>query len=351
MSEVLILAGGMAAAATFMLSLALCQAVRVGALQLKLVDVPNARSLHSVPVPRLGGVAIVVSVCVALGAMAPFVPVFARSDAVVWLVASVIIAVLGFVDDIRHLPAFVRLLVQVTVAAVAMAVVLRQGEITIAWGLRWHWSSEAAIAVAVVFAVGTTNIFNFMDGMDGLAATQAVTVSLVLGASAASAGQVDITIVALVIAAASSGFFFHNAPPATLFLGDAGSTFLGFSFSVLAFVATTRPSGVPVVVVPIALAPFLLDGTFTIIRRLRRGERIWTAHRSHLYQRAVASGLSHRDVLLVYAAWSATAAGCALLAAQGARPAICAGLTMLAILAAVWLWVRRREHRSSGPSH
>jgi UDP-N-acetylmuramyl pentapeptide phosphotransferase/UDP-N-acetylglucosamine-1-phosphate transferase len=343
---VLLPAFGGLVAASFVLSLFGCVAVKRAALRLRLVDVPNERSLHRAPVPRLGGVAMVVSVWIVLGVGAIFVPILRHGNVVAWLASASAIAVLGFVDDVRPLSALPRLMIQVAAATGLLAFALRGGTIALAAGLRVNAPAALLVCLAVLFVVGTTNIYNFMDGMDGLAATQTVSAGIALGAACVAGGQTDLALVSFVIAAASAGFWVHNAPPATLFLGDAGSTFVGFSFSALGLMAAARPSPVPLGVVPVALAPFLLDGTFTMIRRLRAGERVWQPHRTHLYQRAVGAGLTHRDVLVVYAGWSATAAAAAVWVAQGGATRTCvAGLAMVGSLVLVWRWVVRLEQR------
>ncbi|MGH7295758.1 MAG: glycosyltransferase family 4 protein [Polyangiaceae bacterium] len=348
-----LLASGALCATAFFLSLAGCVVVQRVARRLQLVDLPNQRSLHQVPVPRLGGVAIVSSVgaVLALGARLGPVAVLGGADLRAWLAGAAAIAVLGFVDDVRPLPAVARLVVQVGVTTVVLGAVLGGGELGVAAGLRLPLARSWVLPCAVLFVVGTTNIYNFMDGMDGLAATQTMSAGVALAAASAASGQVDVALVALVIAAACAGFFVHNAPPATIFLGDAGSTSLGFTFGTLAFVAAARPSPVPIGVVPVALAPFLLDGAFTILRRVRRGERVWQAHRSHLYQRAVASGLTHRNVLVVYAAWCAVSTTAALQVARSdATATLVAVLAALLPLGLTWKWVVRRERARPTPS-
>ena len=267
-----------------------------------------------------------------------------RSDTLAWLAGASAVAILGFIDDVRPLPAAPRLVLQLALASLVAAVAFRSGELCLADGLRIHVDRSWVVPLAVLFVVGTTNIYNFMDGMDGLAATQTMSAGLALGAAGAAAGQLDVALISLALAAAAAGFFVHNSPPASIFLGDAGSTFIGFTFSTLAIVAASRPSPVPIGVVPVALAPFLLDGTFTILRRLTRGERIWQAHRTHLYQRAVAAGGTHRRVLVVYAAWCALSAAGALLVLR------CEGTMALVVSAAavvplilVWAWTTRLE--------
>jgi Fuc2NAc and GlcNAc transferase len=343
---------GAAVAASFGLSLVGCFVVKDVARRLRLVDVPNERSLHQVPVPRLGGVAIVLSVGIVLAATNRVFPVLEQRDVVAWLVGASVLAVLGFLDDVWHLPTLLRLLTQFAVATGVLHEVLQAGSFELAAGLRVQVAEGVALAPAVIFVVATTNIFNFMDGMDGLAATQTLAAGIALAAGAAFAGQSDLTLIGLVLAAAAGGFFVHNAPRASLFLGDAGSTALGFSFGTLAILASTRPSPVPLGVVLIALAPFLLDGTFTILRRLRHGERIWRAHRTHLYQRAVATGLTHRDVLKVYVLWSAVATlGAVFAVGCGLAGTLAIGLGMAIALGMVWRWVVGLEAGAVGTSH
>jgi UDP-N-acetylmuramyl pentapeptide phosphotransferase/UDP-N-acetylglucosamine-1-phosphate transferase len=201
----------------------------------------------------------------------------------------------------------------------------------------------------VVFLVGVLNIYNFLDGMDGLAGSQAATAGVALFVAFDLRGQDDLALIAIGVAASSAGFLSHNYPPARIFLGDAGSTFLGFTFGALAILGSVRAEGAPFAACPLALAPFLLDGTFTIIRRALRREPIWKAHRTHLYQRAVATGLDHRDVLLRYLVWMAAAGATAILATANTGGLVLGALTasMLACLVGVWVWVARRERRAA----
>jgi UDP-N-acetylmuramyl pentapeptide phosphotransferase/UDP-N-acetylglucosamine-1-phosphate transferase len=220
-------------------------------------------------------------------------------------------------------------------------------QIVLAEGVTLSLPVWATTAVWVVWIVGVLNIYNFMDGMDGLAGAQAIGAGLALAVGLAAHGHHDLALLSGLLAMASAGFFVHNVGPARIFMGDAGSTMIGFTFAALALSAHARPDPLPLPVVPLALAPFLLDGTFTILRRASRGEAIWKAHRSHLYQRAVTSGQSHRDVLGPYVAWVGAAAIAAVLGAR-ARGALMLALaaTMLTGLLITWLWVRKIEART-----
>lgn len=340
---------GAVVAATFGLTTLLCIAILRLALKRNLVDVPNERSLHTVAVPRLGGVAIVLAVwlataaCIAIGLASGF-------DILVALAGASAMALLGLVDDLRPLPALPRLAVQSVVAAGTAGIVLRDRSVTFSAGLVIHAPPVVTVLLATLLIVATTNIFNFMDGMDGLSATQTVCAGVALGVAAAAAGHRDICVFALLMAAGGAGFFIHNAPPAAIFLGDAGSTFLGFWFATAALVSASRPTALPLTVLLTALAPFLLDGTFTLVRRMARGERVWRAHRTHLYQRAVGSGLPQRLVLVAYCVWSSVAAAEALLLVGRDGPSsLLIESLALAGLPVVWRWVVLNENRFRRP--
>ena len=146
---------------------------------------------------------------------------------------------------------------------------------------------------------------------------------------------------ALALGASTAGFLAHNFPAARIFMGDAGSTFIGMSFAALAVIGMHHE--VPLTESALVLAPFLLDGTFTIFRRALRREKVWKAHRSHLYQRAVQTGLAHREVLLVYIAWLVVAAAAAVVAPLGAAALVLGWAAAVLGLLLVWRWVVRRE--------
>ena len=238
----------------------------------RFADHPNERSLHSRAIPRLGGIGVMVAAIPML--------MLAGSGALALIAAcALFLALVSLADDARSLPIEVRLPAHAVAALVA---VLAVGDPA------WGW----VFAIGAVFAiVWMTNLFNFMDGSDGLAGGMALVGFGTLALAASDAGLVPLALGCAAIAAASAGFLPHNLPPARVFLGDAGSVPLGFLAAALGAMGIARGAWAwwfPVLV----FSPFIVDATVTILRRLLRGERIWIAHRTHAYQRLVLAGWS-----------------------------------------------------------
>jgi UDP-N-acetylmuramyl pentapeptide phosphotransferase/UDP-N-acetylglucosamine-1-phosphate transferase len=246
--------------------------------------------------------------------------------------ASLGVAAVSALDDLRPLASEVRLTVQVLCAMVA---VMSIGSPPV--GL----SPLAAAALGVVWVVGLTNAYNFMDGIDGIAGAQAVVGGGAVAAAAAVADLRSELVTGVAIAAASGGFLLYNWSPARVFMGDVGSAFLGFVFAVLALLI--GQTSVPLALVVVAsLWPFLFDTSLTLVRRAARRENLLVAHRSHLYQRLVIAGWSHAQVTVLYAAAALTGAAAALTWATSRAPG---SALLLVPLMAVTLWgiVARRE--------
>ena len=282
-----------------LLTLALAGGLRRYALTRQLLDVPNERSSHVVPTPRGGGLAFVV-------VFQASVPLLALAGLVEWrlgwalLGAGAIVALLGIADDHRHIPARWRLLGHFIAAF---------------WAIRWlggmptiellglqmtfGWVGDV---LAALFLVWMINLYNFMDGIDGIAGIEAVCI----GAGAAlcyKAAAIDgLTGAAeLVLLCAVVGFLFWNFPVARFFMGDAGSGFLGLVLGVLGLAAAWQEPRLLWVWL-ILLGVFVTDATFTLLRRLLRGDAVYQAHRSHAYQIVSRRFGSHVPVTLAVAA-------------------------------------------------
>jgi UDP-N-acetylmuramyl pentapeptide phosphotransferase/UDP-N-acetylglucosamine-1-phosphate transferase len=313
-----------------------CELVRRVALRAALLDQVNERSLHTVPTPRLGGVAIVAMTLAAMMLTWSSTP----RDLHVVVGVSAGIALVGLRDDLRPMSAGVRIALQIA-AAIARVRLVGTPALRLTAELVLPLPAILLTAVLVVWIVGVLNIYNFMDGMDGLAGAQTVSASVAL--ALVFGVKSSLSTLAVALGGSALGFLVHNYPPARLFMGDAGSTFIGMCFAALGVIGMNHD--VPLTQSALPLAPFLLDGTFTIFRRGLRKEKIWKAHRSHLYQRAVQTGLGHRTVLLVYLVWLAVAAAGAVLSSLGTTALLLAWVAVLGGLVVVWRWVRTSESR------
>lgn len=323
----------------FVVSLVVGEAVRRLALRHTLLDAPNHRSLHVAPTPRLGGVAVVATT--SAGALLVVPDPGAQTRALVGLCLA--LSLVGLHDDIKPLSSAFRFALQVALAGSALWL-LGVPSLVVAPGVTFALPAWLLAPLLGIWIVAVLNICNFMDGMDGLAGTQTVIAASVL-ALLLDGGAAHTM---LLLAAASLAFLVHNYPPARMFLGDAGSTFIGMLLAGAAVLGMHRD--IAIGQTALAFAPFLLDGTFTILRRAGRGEKVWEAHRSHLYQRAVTAGRTHREVLLVYTVWMAVSAGAALVAGRSPAALLAAWSCAIAGLALVHRWVRGLESERSDPA-
>jgi UDP-N-acetylmuramyl pentapeptide phosphotransferase/UDP-N-acetylglucosamine-1-phosphate transferase len=299
-----------------------------------LLDRPNDRSSHVVPTPRLGGVGIVAGSVVATLLIAGSVDV--RLRAIVG--AGLFIAAVGLFDDVRRTSVLAKNAAQVLAAVVVVMVIQPVLSIDLP-GVHLLIDGPAALILATIGLVALINAFNFMDGIDGLVGGVTVVICITAAGVVAGAGPL-----ALPLAAATLGFLVWNQAPASVFMGDVGSHFLGL------FVGASFLVGQPVPVVPagLVLAPFLLDTGFTLVRRGLAGKNLFAAHREHLYQRLVRAGRGHREVAAGYALATAILGAVAL--AWGEMPGVARVLALGAVIVAAIAyirWVRGQEGLAS----
>nr|WP_253400358.1 glycosyltransferase family 4 protein [Pseudomonas marginalis] len=276
------------------ISLLLTSALRRYALSKSLIDVPNARSSHTVPTPRGGGVAIVLSFLL----LVPLLSIFSLLPwASAWglIGAGVGVAVLGFLDDHGHIAARWRLLGHFSAAV---------------WALFWLGGIPPLTIMGVVFDMGwigmvlslfylvwMLNLYNFMDGIDGLASIEAIAVCVSASLIYALMGFSSLAWAPLLLSFTVAGFLYWNFPPAKIFMGDAGSGFLGVTLGILSLQAAWVSPALLWVWV-ILMGVFVVDATFTLVRRLVRGDKVYEAHRSHAYQYASRQFGRHLPVTL-----------------------------------------------------
>ena len=288
------------------------------------LDTPNERSLHVRPVPRTGGIAIVAGVAASLVLAWPGLPVI--------LAAAALLAVASFADDVLGLSTLTRLALHLGAAAAVLAYDLEIGGVL----------PFLALALALAWS---TNLYNFMDGADGLAGGMTV---FGFGAYALAAyifGALTLAALCASLAAAAAAFLVFNWHPARLFMGDVGSVPLGLLAGALGlqgWAIGAWPLWFPVLV----FAPFMCDATLTLLKRLARREPVWQAHREHYYQRLVRMGFGHRGA--AYIEYAAMAACAALALGVYRQPAVVQGIALAlaaSALSGIAVWVDRRWAR------
>ena len=320
--------------------------IRRLAIRRHIIDHPNARSSHSIPTPRGGGLAIValtIASVLVFGIINGF-----EKQSLVYCISGILLAWLGWQDDVRSLSSRMRFVVQALVVTVAM---LRLGyfrSVTIPFfgELQLGW---AGIPITFLWILGLINAYNFMDGLDGFAGGVALAAGLgwmILSSSVGGLGNPLAFWIALGIAASSLGFLGHNWPPARIFMGDVASTFLGFSFAVLPLLSA-KQGGDPLMFGTAILWTFIMDAGLTFLRRLVKRENVFAAHRSHLYQRLAGSGVRPAIVSALFILLTLLGAGLSIVWARGIHsvgPFILFGLPAIWILLSVYI-----ARRSSTP--
>lgn len=241
------------------------------------IDKPNARSLHTTPVPRTGGIGLL------LGIAAGWVLADAGFPWSIWIAFALVILI-SLVDDFRGLSAAIRFTVHLIAAGLAATAVLGADSLLVATG-------------AILAMAWMCNLYNFMDGSDGLAGGMTLFGFVAYAVAAAFFGDTEFAVLNLSVAAAAAGFLVYNFHPARIFLGDAGSVPLGFLASLFGLLGWQREIWAwwfPVLI----FSPFIVDASVTLTRRLLTGARVWEAHRDHYYQRLVQLGLGHQGTAL-----------------------------------------------------
>jgi UDP-GlcNAc:undecaprenyl-phosphate GlcNAc-1-phosphate transferase len=288
-------------------------------------DIPNERSLHDQPVPRVGGIALMAGV---LGGWALLIQSWAW-----WIMLPVAgLFALSLVDDVRNLSAGTRLVGHFVAALIALSGV----------GVPLPW-----LIPVLLFMVWMTNLYNFMDGSDGLAGGMALFGFGSYGVGAWLGGNEVFALLNFSVAAAALGFLVFNFHPAKVFMGDAGSIPLGFlaaTFGVAGWQTGYWPFWFPLLV----FSPFVVDATVTLLKRMMRGEKLSQAHRSHYYQRLVQMGCGHRNTALGEYALMLLAGASALLGmgmGGTGQGSMLLGWCMVYLVLMVWIEKRWREYQ------
>ncbi len=335
-----------AMAMTFLVSLGLSLLLTRPGMRAAL-DHPNDRSLHTLPTPRTGGLAIHAGLLVG-GLFCTVVGYGEFTEPAVLAASAMAIILISLLDDLRQIPAIVRIMVHLGAAVGLLAgASLSIQTLSLPWA-HYPLPDWAAGLFSVFLLVWFTNLYNFMDGIDGLAAGMGLFGFSTYALLGLLVAMPVFSVFSFIIACACLGFLCVNFPPARIFMGDAGSSVLGFLGAGFALWAE-RDQIFPLWVGILIFSPFVVDATVTLFRRLVNREVIWRAHRSHFYQRLVLIGWSHRKTTLS-AYCLMVACGLSALVAAKASSSVQTGIIMGWLLFYVMLMIviTRMEHTRCG---
>ncbi len=349
------------ALSAFVISWSITWIVRRWAQHRRILDIPNERSSHAEPKPLGGGIGILGAFVLCGSSVLVLHPSFWITEAVSLIpagligVAAGVIALVSWIDDSRRELSYkTRLAAHSAAAGIALIAVGGWDRLDLPFvgSIELGW---LGIVLAFLWIVGLVNTYNFMDGIDGNAGAQAVVAAAgwtVLGVLLQDA---YLSVFGLLLGSASAGFLVHNWAPAKIFMGDVGSTFLGFAFSMFPLAAKGTMSGALEGRFPVAGflmgAPFILDAVYTLGGRIFRKENIFQAHQSHLYQRLVLAGWSHRRVTLLYSvlglAGVLAGIGFVHLPSRTGRDILAVGASVIILVIPLFL-TKKMEKRKAG---
>jgi Fuc2NAc and GlcNAc transferase len=259
-------------------------------------DHPNFRSSHVIPTPKSGGAGFVLAF--SIFALSLYLGGVLTLQQLLLSATALALALIGFIDDLRPLGIFPRVGLQVLAAAAALLLLDALPPLVFPWGgLEPAWLRGGLFLLGLVWLI---NLYNFMDGIDGLAATEAIFFCLALALLTGFGNAPTPSVLSLGLALAVTGFLYFNLPPAKLFMGDLGSNYLGYMLAILGGMAIQSGS-VNVWTFLVLLGVFIVDATATLVGRMRAGLVWYHAHRSHAYQQAALRSGSHGNVVLVIA--------------------------------------------------
>lgn len=270
----------LAALLLFSLSVITTHAVKILCIKKNILDIPNQRSAHHIPVPRGGGLSFVILFYAALTVL--YFNHIILLSTLLSLLGGLAVATIGYVDDLFRVKARWRAFIHVLSAV---------------WGLSFLELSPLEFLFAVFLVTWFINLYNFMDGIDGLAAVEAVFVSAAMSGILLLQGIFGIAFICFVLCFLLLGFLAHNWSPAKIFMGDVGSGFLGYVFGILMWTTNTQYH-VSFLVWSILLSVFIIDSSNTLMRRMFKKEVWWLPHRDHLYQQFTRSGNTHQSITL-----------------------------------------------------
>ena len=307
--------------------------VRTLAVKIGAIDAPDARKVHQVSIPRLGGLAIYIGYMVSL-----LYSVKDISSVKGLLIGSVILVAVGIWDDVKQIGPKTKLLGQIVAAL--MLPIFDNAIHFISIGDHMLYLEYLSIPLTVFWIVGFTNIVNLIDGLDGLAAGISLIACIAIYIVTLQMGQVDLACITLALAGAACGFLRYNFNPAKIFMGDTGSMLLGYTMAAISVMGSVKTAATVGLVVPvIVLGLPILDTLFAIVRRRINGRPVFQPDKGHLHHRLLAMGLTQKQaVLLMYAITAVL--GCVSIVAAKANFTI--GLLLVGLILCACVWTATR---------
>ncbi|MBF0467306.1 MAG: undecaprenyl/decaprenyl-phosphate alpha-N-acetylglucosaminyl 1-phosphate transferase [Desulfamplus sp.] len=272
----------------------------------KVLDIPNGRSSHSKPTPTIGGVAIVFTFFLSMAILyfVAHTTMITERYFLGFTFSSLLIAGMSFYDDFKCKPFYIKLATQIFAVIVVMSFGIIIHHINFPYNFLFlNDKSLGAASYVITFGwiLGMTNAYNFMDGLNGMAGGNAIIASIFFCIISLDQGSDFTYMVSYTLAAGVSGFLIFNFPRGKLFMGDIGSTFLGFSFATLSIIASLYDNAhTSLLIIPLLFFHFIYDTFFTFVRRMINGENVFQAHRTHLYQLFNRLGYKHFSVTMFY---------------------------------------------------
>ncbi len=257
------------------------------------LDKPNSRSLHEIPTPRLGGIAILTGIILSLLWLSLNGSISSNYSIV--LLSLALVAGISIVDDFYSISFVIRMIVHLLAAFIIVDAGYAVTNINIDL-ISFTLPTSAAVILSILFIVWMINLYNFMDGVDGIAGGMAVFGFATFALIGFIESQTDFAISSLVISFSALGFLFWNYPSAKIFMGDGGSSSLGLLAAILALYSHSE-GFIPIWISVVIFSPFIVDATVTLILRILRRERFWDAHKSHFYQQLAETGISRKKLV------------------------------------------------------
>lgn len=316
----------------------------------RIMDVPNRRSMHTKSTPKSGGVAIVATFLVGSLTIYSFAAT-ARIEAVyfwTFITGGIALALVSFYDDIRQRPFLTKLAAQLICAVGVMlaGLFLRRAYIPLLGEVDLGYFGYL---VTLLWVVGLTNAYNFMDGIDGLAGGVGLIAACFMCAIAFFEGSAYVYLTSYVLAAGLAGFLIFNLPPARIFMGDVGSAFVGYTFAALALIGASFDRGhLSFYVIPLLLFQFIFDTFFTFVRRVCNRDKVYLPHRTHLYQLLPGLGYSRQQVLVFHCSVAVVqGVGASFLSVVSTEYKILVFLPFLLfnLVYAYWVVVKAKQHK------